>query len=73
MQDNSRMKVGNRLRASMRVMHLSLHTEESYVRWQVRLVKFHSLRNPETMGAAEMEAFLTCLTVERDLSGKGLT
>ena len=44
-------------------MHRSIHTEESYVGWYKRYVIFHNRQHPETMGAKEVEAFLTDLAV----------
>ena len=51
----------------MRFKHYSLSTEESYVGWYLRFVRFHQLRHPKEMGAAEVEAFLTDLAVQRNV------
>lgn len=62
------MKLENQIRDSMRFKHLSLKTEESYVGWYRRFVLWHGKKHPAEMGAAEVEAFLTHLAVERKLS-----
>jgi integron integrase len=59
------MKLETRLRETMRFKHYSLRTEEAYVGWYLRFVKFHELRHPKEMGAVEVEAFLTYLAVDR--------
>jgi integron integrase len=54
--------------ARLRVKHYSLRTEQIYVDWIKRFVWFHGKRHPKDMGAAEIEAFLTNLAVERSVS-----
>jgi integron integrase len=53
----------DRLRRALRVGHYSPRTEACYVDWAVRFIRFHGLRHPNTMGAAEIEMFLTDLAV----------
>lgn len=53
----------DRLRRSCRVRHLSPKTEHCYATWSERFIRFHHLRHPRTMGAAEIEQFLTDLAV----------
>ncbi len=55
------MKLEDRLRGAIRLKHYSLKTEESYVGWYRRFVRWHGKRHPQEMGAAEVEAFLTHL------------
>jgi integron integrase len=52
----------------MRVKHYSLRTEKTYVDWIKRFILHHGKRHPKDMGAAEVEAFLTYLAVERHVS-----
>ena len=61
------MKLEERIREVMRFKHYSVRTEESYVAWYRRFVRFHGLQHPETMGAAEVERFLTDLAVNRNV------
>jgi site-specific recombinase XerD len=52
----------------LRVKHYSLRTEQVYVDWIKRFIWFHGKRHPKDMGAAEIEAFLSHLAVERSVS-----
>lgn len=49
-------------RSYMRVRHLSLKTEDSYLKYIRRFLEFHHKR-PEMMAEAEVEAFLTDMAV----------
>ena len=53
------------LRANLRLRHFSPRTEEAYVSWVRRFVRFHGMRHPREMGEPEVVRFLTHLTVER--------
>jgi integron integrase len=53
----------DRLRRACRVRHLSPNTEGCYASWSERFIRFHRLRHPSTMGAPEIELFLTDLAV----------
>jgi hypothetical protein len=52
----------DRLRMALRVRHYAAATEESYVHWAERYIRFHELRHPKDLGAAEVSAFLTDLS-----------
>ena len=51
-------------RERMRTLHLALRTEQTYLQWMRRYVKFHNRRHPRDMGPAEVEAFLTHLAAD---------
>ena len=51
-------------RERMRTRHLALRTEQAYLQWMRRYVKFHNRRHPRDMGPAEVKAFLTHLAVD---------
>ncbi len=53
----------DRLRRACRVRHFSPRTEDCYADWAERFIRFHCLRHPNTMGAPEIEQFLTDLAV----------
>ena len=55
----------DRVRDRIRVKHHSLRTEQAYVDWIRRFIGFHGKLHPLTMGAPEVEAFLSHLAVER--------
>jgi integron integrase len=61
-------KLLEQVSAKMRVKHYSLRTEKSYIDWIKRYIWHHGKRHPKDMGAAEVEAFLTHLAVERNVS-----
>ncbi|HWG70804.1 MAG TPA: integron integrase [Steroidobacteraceae bacterium] len=51
-------------REKIRTRHLAYRTEQAYLHWMRRYVKFHDRRHPRDMGPPEVEAFLTHLAVE---------
>ncbi len=57
-----------RLRDHLRTRHYSLRTEATYMDWVRRFILFHDKRHPQDMGAAEVEAFLTHLAVDRHVA-----
>lgn len=61
-------KLLDRLRAKIRLKHYSIRTEEAYVDWARRFILHHGKRHPKDMAAAEVEAFLSHLAVERKVS-----
>ncbi|MFT4242419.1 MAG: integron integrase [Acidovorax sp.] len=61
-------KLLERMRTHLRVRHYSIRTEEAYLDWARRFILFHGKRHPQDMGAAEVEAFLSHLAVDRQVS-----
>ncbi len=61
-------KLLDQVAAKTRLFHYSKRTESAYVDWAKRFILFHNKRHPREMGAAEVEAFLTHLAVERNVS-----
>ena len=61
-------KLLTRLRDHLRTRHYSIRTEATYVDWVRRFILFHDKRHPQDMGAAEVEAFLTHLAVDRHVA-----
>ena len=53
----------DRVREKCRLLHYAKQTEEAYVGWIRKFTLFHGKRHPETMGAPEVEQFLTHLAV----------
>ena len=53
----------DRVRDRIRVKHYSIRTEQAYVDWIKRFIRFHGKRHPAELGSAEVEAFLTHLAV----------
>jgi len=58
----------DQLRERIRLRHYSIRTERAYVDWVRRFIFFHGKRHPISLGAAEVEAFLTSLAVDRNVS-----
>ena len=58
----------NQVRDRIRRKHYSIRTEEAYLHWVKAFVRFHAMKHPANMGAAEVEAFLTHLAVDRNVS-----
>lgn len=65
---NTPPKLLDQVGGRIRVKHYSIRTETQYVQWIKRFMLLHGKRHPAEMGAAEMEAFLTHLAVERKVS-----
>ena len=53
---------------AIRSRRYSPRTEESYRRWVRQFVRHHGMRHPDGMGTEEVNAFLTHLAVEREVS-----
>jgi len=61
-------KLLDQVRDRIRVKHYSIRTETQYLQWIKRFVLFHSKRHPRDMGAVEVEAFLSHLATEGNVS-----
>ena len=57
-----------KIRTKIRRLGMSYHTEENYVGWYKRFVKFHDLRHPSEMAEKEAEAFLNHLAMNLNVS-----
>ena len=53
------------VRREIRARQFSHRTEEAYVGWIRRYLRFHGLSDPESLGSAQVAEFLTYLAVER--------
>jgi integron integrase len=58
----------DQLREAIRIKHYSYSTEKTYVHWAKRYILFHNKRHPSEMGAPEIEAFLSHLAQEGNVS-----
>ena len=61
-------KLLERLRVHLRTRHYSIRTEQAYIDWARRFILYHNKRHPQEMGAVEVEAFLSHLAVDRQVS-----
>jgi site-specific recombinase XerD len=56
------------VRSVMRTRHYSYRTERAYLLWMKHFILFHHKEHPAHTGAAEVNALLTHLAVERHLA-----
>lgn len=56
------------VRRVMRLNHYSLRTEQAYIQWIRRFIRFHRLRHPSELGEAEVTEFLSCLASRRHVA-----
>ncbi|MFZ5756829.1 MAG: integron integrase [Pseudomonadota bacterium] len=55
-------------RDRIRLKHYSIRTEEAYLLWMKRFLRFHGMRHPRELGAVHVESFLTHLAVEGNVA-----
>ncbi|MFO1076391.1 MAG: integron integrase [Planctomycetota bacterium] len=58
-------RLSDRVREALRLRHRSLRTERAYLHWIRRYWVFCGRRDPATLGAAEVSAFLSHLAVDQ--------
>ena len=56
------------LAAKIRLKNYSIRTEQAYVHWLRRFVKFHGDRDPQTLGGDAVTAYLNHLAINREVS-----
>ncbi|RIK34214.1 MAG: integron integrase [Chloroflexi bacterium] len=61
-------KLLDQVRDAIRLKGYSIRTENSYVDWIERYIRFHKLRHPREMNTPEVEAFLTWLAVDQSVA-----
>lgn len=61
-------KLLDHAREQIRLRHYSIRTEESYLGWMRRFIRFHQFRHPMDLGPNEVEAFLSSLVMEGDVA-----
>lgn len=58
----------DQVRSRIRFKHYSIRTEEAYVDWIRRYIRFNGNRHPVDLSATEVEAFLTHLAADRGVA-----
>jgi integron integrase len=58
----------NSVRRTIRTLHYSIRTEQSYLSWIRQYILFHNKRHPSEMGVIEVGEFLSYLANERCVS-----
>jgi integron integrase len=66
--ENRPKKLLEQVSDQIRLKHYSYRTEETYVQWIRRYILFHNKCHPKDMGVPEIEAFLSHLAVEGNVS-----
>jgi site-specific recombinase XerD len=61
-------KLLDQVRSHMRLRHYSRRTEQTYLFWIKRFIRFHGLRHPAELAQEEVTAFLTHLASERNVA-----
>lgn len=56
------------VRRRVRAKHMSRRTEQAYTHWIKRYILYHNKRHPAEMAAPEVEAFLSWLATDREVS-----
>jgi len=64
----SEIRLLDRVRNTIRALHYSRKTEQSYCYWIRFYIRFHHCRHPAALSAKDLTAFLTWLAVKRQVS-----
>jgi site-specific recombinase XerD len=65
-----RPRLIEQVRERIRLKHYSLRTEQAYVDWIKRYIRFHGNRNPSELGSRDLVAFLTHLAADRNVAAR---
>ena len=57
------MKLLDQVRQKLRAGHYAYRTEQAYVHWIARFIRWHGLKHPAQMGERQIEEFLSHLAV----------
>lgn len=63
----------DQVRETIRTMHYSIRTEQSYVQWIRQYILFHNKIHPKEMGEKEINAFLKHLAANRNITASTQT
>ncbi len=63
-----KFKLLDQVRNKFRMKQYSIRTETAYVGWIKRYIYFHEKKHPKDMGRVEIEAFLTHLAVDGNIT-----
>jgi integron integrase len=63
----------SQMSAALRSRHYSRRTEQAYCLWVRRFIHFHGIRHPAEMAESEINAFLTHLAVDEQVSASTQT
>lgn len=60
--------LSEKVRETLRLKHYSLRTEEAYLGWVRRFIRFHQGRNPRELGEVAVREFLSHLAVREQVA-----
>ena len=66
--DAKQPRLMDQLRQQIRYLHYSRRTEQAYVHWVRAFIRYHGLRHPAELGQGDIEAFLSWLAADRQVS-----
>lgn len=55
-------------RVFIRSLNMSYRTEQAYVHWLLRFIRFHNKQHPSNLGVVEIEVFLSHLAVQLNVA-----
>ncbi|MGH8263871.1 MAG: integron integrase [Steroidobacterales bacterium] len=58
----------DQLRHQIQLRHYSYRTEQAYIGWAKRYIRFHALKHPSKMGGPEVESYLSHLASDRNVA-----
>lgn len=58
----------DKVRSFIRLRGMAYKTEKTYLFWIKRFIRFHDRKHPEVMGTVEVEAFLSHLVLQANVS-----
>ena len=61
-------KLLQQVRERIRFLHYSIRTEQAYIDWIIRFVRFHNLKHPRQMGGDEVQSFLNHLACRQNVA-----
>ncbi len=61
-------KLMDQIRTAVRTRNYSIRTERTYVDWAYRYILFHDKRHPATLGAADINRFLSYLATDLNVA-----
>jgi integron integrase len=70
---SAKSRLLDEVRNVARMRHLSIRTEQAYVQWIRRYIRFHHMRHPREMGEVEIRAFISDLAVSRSIAASTQT
>ncbi len=62
------VKLMDQIRTLIRARNMAYKTEQSYISWILRYIRFHHKTHPKDMAEKEVDAFLSYLAVKRHVS-----